>query len=164
MYRVKSFLTKKVLYSNGKKIGNIADVVVNFNQKRVEGFSITGGSIFRRKNKIVYIEDIIYYDRSIIAQKVMEKGLLTFSKVKGMEVVDIYGNIIGIAEDILFDSKFNIKGFVISPGLIRKIMVGKRILLMNELIFGDYDILYYGKNKFRFFSLRHSINGIDYYE
>jgi uncharacterized protein YrrD len=164
MYRLKNFLTKKVLYSNGKKVGNVADVIVNFNEKKVLGFSVVGGSIFHRKNKVVYIEDIIYYDRSLIIRRITEKRHLTFSAVKGMEVVDIYGNIIGIAEDILFDNKFNIKGIIISPGIMRKIMVGKRILLIRELIFGDKNILHFGKEKFRFFSIRHSINGVDYYE
>lgn len=164
MYRLKNFLTKNVLYSNGKKVGSISDVAVDFNYKKVEGFSITGGSIFHRKNKFVYIKDIIYYDNAVIIERITDKQHLTFSKVKGMEVIDIYGNIVGIAEDILFDHKFNLKGVIISPGMIRKLIVGKRILLINELIFGDKNIMYTGRDKFRFFSLRHDINGMDYYE
>ncbi|WP_163215874.1 PRC-barrel domain-containing protein [Clostridium thermarum] len=164
LYRLKDFLTKNVLYSDGKKAGIVSDVIVNFNEKKVQGFSVSGGSILRRKNKVVYIENIIYYDCSIIIGKMSEKKLLTFSAVKGMEVTDIKGNIIGIAEDILFDNKFKLRGIIISPGMIRKLVIGKGILLINELIFGDKNILYFGKGNFRYTSLRHEISGADYYE
>jgi uncharacterized protein YrrD len=164
LYRLKDFLTKKVLYSDGRKVGIVSDLVVNFSNKKIQGFSVSGGNILRKKNKVVYIEDVVCHNRSLIIRRITENKHLTFSAVKGMEVTDIYGNIIGIAEDILFDNKFNLKGVIISPGIIRKIIVGKGILLINEMIFGDKNILYFGKRTFRFTSLRHDINGADYYE
>lgn len=164
LYRLKDFLTKNVLYSDGKKAGVVSDVIVNFNEKKVLGFSVSGGSLLRRKSKVAYTENIIYLDCSIIISKMSEKKHLTFSEVKGMEVTDVYGNIIGIAEDILFDNKFKLRGIIISPGVIRKLIVGKGILLINELIFGDKNILYFGKGNFRFTSLRHEISGADFYE
>ena len=35
------------------------------------------------KNKIVYIEDTIYFDESLIVKKVTESKDLTFSAIKG---------------------------------------------------------------------------------
>jgi len=164
MYSLKDFLTKKVMYSDGKKVGTVTDLAVNFSKKKVRGFSVNGINIFGRKNKIVYIEDTIYFDESLIVKKVTESKDLNFSAIKGMEVLDLQGNIIGIVEDILFDGDFSMKGMIISPGILRKITVGKGVLLINDIIVGDNSVLYYGKNNIRFRILRHSISGANYYE
>ena len=113
---------------------------------------------------MVLIEDFIYFDECLIVKKVTDTRYLAFSSIKGMEVIDIQGNIIGIVEDILFDDKFSIKGLIISPGILRKISVGKGVLLINDIIIGDNNVLYYGKNNIKFSILRHSISGVHYYE
>lgn len=164
MYRLRDFLAKKVMYANGKKVGTVTDLAVNFSEKKVQGFTIKGINIFGKKNKIVLREDTIYFDDSLIVEKVTDITHLTFSSIKGMEVIDIQGNIIGIVEDILFDGDFSIKGMIISPGILRKITVGKGVLLINDIIIGDCNVLYYGKNNIRFSILRHSISGVHYYE
>lgn len=164
MFRLKNFLAKKVVYANGKKIGTVIDIAINFSEKKVIGFAIKGINLFGKKNKLVLIEDFIYFDECLIVKKVTDTRYLAFSSIKGMEVIDIQGNIIGIVEDILFDDKFSIKGLIISPGILRKISVGKGVLLINDIIIGDNNVLYYGKNDIKFSILRHSISGVHYYE
>ncbi|SCN22146.1 PRC-barrel domain protein [Clostridium sp. N3C] len=164
MYRLKDFLSKKVMYSNGKKVGTVTDLAVNFSERKIKGFAIRSTNIFGKKSKIALIEDVIYFDDDLIVDKVRDIRYLTFSSVKGMEVIDLQGNIIGIVEDLLFDGDFNMKGMIISPGILRKIKVGKGVLLINDIIIGDGNVLYYGKNNIRFSILRHSISGGHYYE
>lgn len=162
MYRLKNFLTMKVLYSSGKKAGSIKDIVLNFKDKSVEGFSVLNGAILGRKNKVARTRNIIYFNEAMIIERLDEiNGQFTFSNIKGMEVVDICGNIIGVVEDIVFDEKFYIRGILICPGLIKKITYGKRVLLVDEVIIGDKDIIYYGKGKFKLISVRHGIDGAD---
>ncbi|MDP4090339.1 MAG: hypothetical protein Q8930_13840 [Bacillota bacterium] len=161
MYRCKNFLAMKVLGSGGRNLGAIADIIPNFREGIIEGFSINGSALFNRKRKVVHTKDIIYYgDNMIVSSLVEEKGL-TFDNIKDMEVVDICGNIIGIVEDIVFDNKFSIKGIIICPGVVKKLYEGKRILLIDEVIFGEDNVLFHGKTKFNFISLRHSINGVE---
>lgn len=164
MYRLKDFLGKKILYVSGKKIGTVTDLAVSFSEKKVKGFAIKGINIFGNKSKVVLVEDSIYIDDILIVSKLTDAKHLTFSSVKGMEVMDIQGNIIGIVEDIIFDREFYMKGIIVSPGLLRKIKVGKGVLLISDLIVGDCNVLYYGKNNIRFSILRHSISGVHYYE
>jgi Uncharacterized protein conserved in bacteria len=146
----------------GKKAGSIKDIVLDFRDKSVDGFSILNGAIFSRKNKIVWKKNIVYFDEAMVVEKLAENdSQFTFSVIKGMEVIDICGNIIGVVEDLIFDERFCIRGILICPGIVRKIIDGKRVLLVDEVMIGDKEILYYGKGKFKLISVRHGIDGED---
>ena len=49
MFRLKNFLAKKVVYANGKKIGTVIDIAINFSEKKVIGFAIKGINLFGKK-------------------------------------------------------------------------------------------------------------------
>lgn len=160
MYRLKNFIAMKVLDNGGKSLGNIGDIALNFEEDVVEGFSIDGSTLFHGKRRIAYTKDIIYYGENMVVSKLNEAKSLTFNEIKSMEVIDICGNIIGVVEDFIFDDQFKIKGIMICPGILKKFYEGKRILLTDEVIFGEKQVLFHGRNKLSLMTLRHSINGV----
>ncbi len=160
MYRLKDFLNMKVLDSSGKGIGVIGDITLNFKDTYIEGFAINGNTLFHRNNKVAYTKDIIYCGERMIMSGLHEGKQLIFKDVKGMEVVDIFGNIIGIVEDIIFDVEYKIKGIIVCPGIIKKFYEGKRILLISEVIFGEKNVLFHGSNKLKLISERHRISSL----
>jgi uncharacterized protein YrrD len=95
----------------------------------------------------------------MVIDKIRKNKFFTFSKIKNMDIVDIYGDIIGMAEDILFhEFTFKIKGLVVSTGFIKNLLVGKKILLVKSIIIGEQSILYYSNNaKIDFISVPHKL-------
>lgn len=64
-----------------------------------------------------------------------------------MDVIDRNGNVIGITEDIIFDDvNFKIIAFVLSTGMLNNFLCGKKVILVNELMVGEKNILYFTKN------------------
>jgi len=84
---------------------------------------------------------------------------LTFSSIKNMDVKNKYGDIIGIVEDLLFhEFTFKIKGIIVSLGILKNFMIGKKILLINSVILGEKYILNYKDyNKVDFISIPHKL-------
>lgn len=147
MYRSKDFILMDTIDINGRKIGFVRDVLVNFNKGFVVGFSITPSRMFKRVISVLK-EDILTFNNNMIVKKTGEEVLLKLSDLKGMDVLDHKGDILGMVEDIIFDiNSFRIKGLVISAGFIHNLLYGKKILLIKDLILGDKNILYFGDAK-----------------
>jgi uncharacterized protein YrrD len=73
---------------------------------------------------------------------------LQFGDIKGMNVVDKKGHLIGIVEDMLFHKKtFLIKALILSVGFISNFIDGKKVLLMDDLILGEKNLLYRGESE-----------------
>jgi uncharacterized protein YrrD len=92
---------------------------------------------------------------------------ITFDEIRNMDIIDRNGEIMGMLEDILFHKfSFKIHGIIITSGLIKNILKGKRILLINSLILGEKSILYYrSNNKIDFTSIPHKLfTEVYYYE
>lgn len=141
MYRTKEFDLMDVINIHGKRVGIIKDVIVDFYKKRVIGFLINTNGIFNKKSYAL-IKDIITFDGNMIVEKVSEGNFLAFDSIKNMDIVDINGETIGVFEDIIFTKRdFNIKAVIVSGGLIKNFIYGKRIILINQLIIGDKNIL-----------------------
>lgn len=160
MYRSKDFLLMEVVDIKGKKIGFIKDILIDFNEGFVVGFSISSSNLFHKSVNVLK-KDIISFNNNMIIKKNLREERLGFFKLKGIDVLDRYGNVIGIMEDIIFDNfSFEIIGVVVSKGLIANFMNGKKIFLIKELILGEKDILYYGENsKINFKTMPHDIVG-----
>lgn len=147
MYRSKDFVLMDAIDINGKKVGFIRDVLVNFNKGFVIGFSITPSRMFKRCLSVLR-EDILTFHYNMIVKKTGEEELLKLSDFKGMDVIDYKGHVLGMVEDIIFDiNNFKIKGIVVSTGFIRNLIHGKKIFLIKDLILGDKSILYFGDSK-----------------
>ena len=160
MFRSKDFLLMEVLSVNGKNIGFINDIIVDFGKGIVEGFSICCSS-FLNKNVFVLKEDIISFNEKMIIKKTSKGSYLRLLELKNIEILDVQGRNMGIMEDIIFDNySFEIYGLMISKGLVNNFLKGKNIILMNDLILGDDNILYYGdENKIKFKTMPHKVIG-----
>lgn len=160
MYRSKDFLLMEVVDIKGEKIGFIKDILIDFNEGFVIGFSISSYNLFH-KNVNVLKKDIISFNNNMIIKKNLREERLKFFTLKGIDVLDRYGNVIGIMEDIIFDNfSFQIIGVVVSKGLIANFINGKKIFLIKELILGEKNILYYGESsKMNFKTMPHDIVG-----
>jgi uncharacterized protein YrrD len=158
MYRSKDFVLMDTIDINGKRIGFIRDVLINFNKGFVVGFSITPSRIFKKVVNVAR-EDILTFNNNMIVKKTSEEQLLKLSDFKGMDIIDHKGNVLGMVEDIIFDiNNFRIKGLVISAGFIHNLIHGKKILLIEDLILGEKNILYFGNaRKLCFTTIPHEL-------
>ncbi|HEY8889576.1 MAG TPA: PRC-barrel domain-containing protein [Clostridium sp.] len=142
MFKSKKFIFMDVVSVDGKKIGFIRDLLIDFNNGKVLGFVISPYNFFS-KNLSVLKEDIIYFNKHMVVKKVEKSRKLCLHSFINMDVIDKCGNIFGMVEDINFTyDTFEIKGVIVSSGFIPNLLRGKRIMLINELILGEENILY----------------------
>lgn len=162
MYKSKDFILMDVVNIEGKKVGVIKDILIDFNKGFIIGFSILPINIFK-KSLCVLKKNIITFNRNMVIKETTEEDKFKFSSLKGMDVINSKGDVIGMVEDVIFgNSDFNIRGVVISTGLIRNLVYGKKVYLINELILGEENILYFkGKNNICINSMPHKLLEID---
>jgi uncharacterized protein YrrD len=158
MFRTKDFILMDVIDIKGKKIGFINDIIVDFKSGEVKGFIISSYKLFQ-KTLSVLNEDIVSFNKAMVVSKCRKNKFFTFSKIKNMDIINRYGEIIGMTEDILFQEfTFKIQGLVVSTGFIKNLLVGKKILLVNSIIIGEKSILYYSnKVNIEFISVPHKL-------
>lgn len=152
------FIFKDVIDLSGNSLGFISDIILNFNNKKIDGFVITPNNIFKKALN-VHIDDVVNFTSVIIVTAVSRGEYLQFEHIKNMNVVDKKGDLIGVVEDMLFDKKeFSIKAVILSIGFINNFISGKKILLVDDLILGDKNLLYRGKNQnLKFFNSAHKL-------
>lgn len=142
MFKSKDFIFMDVVSLEGKKVGFIKDLLIDFNKGKVIGFEITP-SKFLHKNLSVLKQDIIYFNKNMVVKKIEKNKYLPLHSFINMDVIDKCNNIFGIVEDITFTrDTFDIKGIVVSSGFILNLLKGKRIMLIKELILGEENLLY----------------------
>lgn len=118
MYRTRDFIFKDVVNLSGNLLGFISDIILNFSDKRVQGFVVTPNSLFK-KSLNIFLEDVVSFASIVVVTDTNRRKLLQFSNIKGMNVVNKKGYLIGIVEDILFHkSTFSIKALILSVGFI----------------------------------------------
>jgi len=158
MCRAKDFYLMEVKDALGKKLGFIKDIDIDFNKQCLVGFILSSYNIFKKEVKVL-IDDIIIFNDIMIVKKISKKHSLEFNQIKGMDVIDKNNNILGMVEEIVFDTKdFKIQGLIVSSGFIKNFTLGKRILLLNNLILGESSILcVHDDKKIEFFSTPHNI-------
>jgi len=165
MYRTKDFMLMDVINIERKRIGFIKDMLINFNNGRLLGFCITPFRIFN-KSIFVNIQDVIAFNSCIVVKNTSIKQGLMISEIRGMDVVDINGDLLGMVEDFIFEKRdFKITGVVVSTGFIRNLVHGKKVFLIKELILGEKNILYFSKNsKISFLTIPHELREVNKYE
>jgi uncharacterized protein YrrD len=142
LYRIRNFIFTEVVSLNGKNLGFVGDIIIDFNRKLVKGFNVISNSILK-KDINVYIKDILSLKPTIIVTKFNREHELKFNDIRSVDVVDKCGKIIGHLEDIVFyENSFNIRAFILSRGLIYDIRFGRRILPAKSLMLGEKNILY----------------------
>lgn len=146
MLRSKDFYMKSVYDVNRKKIGIVEDIFINFYEGKVIGLEISSYLLLSKKNFVKY-EDIISIDKEIIVRNSIKYNGIKLKDIKGMEIIDLNGNIKGTIEDLIIrESDFSIKGLLISTGVIDKLLKGKQVLLIHQCVLGEKYILYKGKD------------------
>lgn len=157
MFKTRDFYFKKVYNINGKKIGIIEDLYIDFYLGKVVGFKVSNSILFS-KNNYVDMQDIIDIGEDVIINSIRKGDGLTFKEIKYMEIIDTLSNIKGVLEDIIIDIQdYSIKAIVISSGLIDKMIKGKQIILLNRCILGEKYILYTGNEGILFKSMPHNM-------
>ena len=158
MYRSKEFFLMDVKDINGKSIGFIKDVLVDLNAGRVIGFVVSCCK-FLQNNVSIFVEDIISFNKEMIVSKINKHRNLELSEIRNMDIINKLGETIGITEELLFDkSSFKINGIIVSTGFFRNFTGGKIIILINEIIIGEENILFFGcYNKIKFFTVPHKL-------
>lgn len=156
MLKSKDFILKNAEKITGKKIGFIHDILLNVNKHEIIGFSLISKKLFS-KNVYVLKENIIYFGDKLIFTEFEKGDFLKLSDIKGFEVIDLEGNIIGVLEDILVSEEgLRIIGVVVSTGLIENFIEGKKIFLLDEIILGEKSIFMFNSNKdFNFYTKPH---------
>ncbi|MBU3180806.1 PRC-barrel domain-containing protein [Clostridium psychrophilum] len=157
MFKSKDFIFMDVVSVEGKKIGFIKDLLVDFNKGKVTGFVISPYKLFH-KNLSVLKEDIVYFNKHMVVKKVGKNKQLCLHSFINMDVIDKCKNVFGMVEDITFTyDTFSIKGVIVSSGFITNLLRGKRIMLINELILGEENILYIPScDEYSFKSMAHN--------
>nr|WP_242978064.1 PRC-barrel domain-containing protein [Clostridium botulinum] len=126
MYRSKYFKYMNVYYSNGKKVGFIKDILLDFNEERIIGFCVSSYKILN-KNNIVLVEDIISINKNMVVKKLERGKYLSFNDIKHLEVIDIEGVLMGVIEDIIInEGNFRIVAIIISMGFLNNFIKGKK--------------------------------------
>ena len=157
MFKSKDFKFMDVVNVYGRKIGFVTDLLIDFNNGKVIGFEVSPTKLFH-KNVSVLKEDIIYFNNCMVIKKVDKNKHLCLRSFINMDVIDKCRNIFGMVEDITFTGDtFEIKGIIVSSGIITNLIRGKRIMLINELILGEENILYNSTNhQYSFKSMPHN--------
>jgi len=158
MFRTKDFIMMDVIDINGKKVGFVRDIIIDFHRGEVRGFVVSTYKLMQQTITILK-EDIISFNKTMVISNYRKESSLKFSDIKNMDIVNRYGDIIGMVEDILFhEFTFKINGLVVSTGFLKNIIKGKRILLMNSVILGNESILFTSlDNEISFLSVSHRI-------
>lgn len=142
MYRVRDLIGLKVFDSNGKKVGVVCDLAIDYFNGKIMGFIVTK-KLFSKRD-YVDLTNVISLSETIMVQGVhIHKGL-KFSEIKNFDLINKDGHMIGILEDILIDYDFYIRGLIVVGGIFDKFKNGKRVVQLKETILGEENILFLG--------------------
>lgn len=155
--RRKDFIGMDVFNVEGKKIGNLSDIYLDFFKGKVIGFKVTTFSLFS-KEQFVFVEDVLSLNEIMVISKLSKMEGVSFLDIKDLEVINQQGKIIGVVEDLIINIiNYSIKGIIVSSGIFHKMFVGKKIILINNCILGDGDLLYREDERISFNSLPHNL-------
>lgn len=157
MYRNRDVIGKRIINSKGKSLGIVEDLLIDITNNCVSGFYVKKSSL-TKKYFCVLKENITYLGERIICTKTNEELPFMFNDMKGIEVLDLEGDILGTVESVIFSKKdFKIISFVISEGFLRNYIRGKRVILIGDLIIGDKNLLFVAENNYYFYSKIHGV-------
>ena len=142
MYRIRDLIGLKVFDSNGKKVGVVCDLAIDYFSGKVMGFIITK-KLFSKRD-YVDLTNVISLSDTIRTEGVHVHRGLKFSEIKNFDLINKDGHMIGILEDILIDYDFYIRGLIVVSGLFDKFKNGKRVIQLKETILGEENILFFG--------------------
>ena len=156
LYKTRDLYLRKVYNDKNKLVGIVEDIYVDLQKGRVLGIKVSERKLFF-KNNFININKLIIDNEKIIAANFEEKKGVEFKNIKDIEVFDEEENLKGVIEDIFIDDDFNIKGFIVSSGIINNITKGKEIFLPAECEYKDNIVIYKGRNKILLTTILHEL-------
>lgn len=159
MLKTRDFYLMKVYDVNGKCLGVINDLSIDFNGGKIKGFCVSTFSLMKKKNYIA-VEDIISFEDVLIVKRLIPFAGLKFKEIKYMDIINRSNIMKGVLEDLIIDKKdYSIHGFIISSGIFDRMFKGKEIILLKSCILCESYILYIGEDGVRFKTLPHNLGG-----
>ena len=160
MLKSKDFYLMKVYDTNGKYLGVVEDISIDFYNAKIMGFKISPVALFRRNN-YVKSESIISIEEVMIVKELEKFQGLKFKEIKYMDIIDKRNVMIGVLEDLIIEkAELSIKGLIISSGIFDRMFRGKEIIMLKYCILCEDYILYTGNESVRVKTLPHNIGGI----
>lgn len=154
MYKIRDFIDKEVFLVNGKRIGLVSGLLVDFSSMKVETLVINRFGFLR--NKYVLCEDIISISRYIIVSSLSTAKGISISNVLMKNVYSKNGMLRGNVSDVLIDEQsLGFAGIICYRGIRNKIKQGDIIIPVNETILGKDYILDKGNGHITFNSIIH---------
>ena len=161
---IKDFFYKTVYDIKGKKLGSVRDIFIDFYKGKVIGLAV-GGYSLRLKNNYTPIDGILNIDDDILVKGCIKGEGLKISEIIGMEVINRYGTIKGVVEDVLIkEDDYSIKGIIVGAGIIDKLIYGREVILINQSILGEDCILYLGDSNVIVKNIPREVNNNEYYK
>lgn len=145
MYRTRDLLGLKVFNKEGKSLGSVCDLSLDYFNSKVRGFLVSK-KIFSKRN-YVDLNNIISLSNTVMTKELYAHRGLKFSEIKNLKVLNKEGQLLGILDDLLIDCDFSIKGIIIVEGFFEKFKNGKKIISIKESILGEKTILFLGDEK-----------------
>jgi sporulation protein YlmC with PRC-barrel domain len=146
MAKSRDYIYMNVMNIQGKKIGYIKDLLVDFNKGEVIGFKINPYRLLCKDFNVLK-ENIIYYKSQLVINNIVKDKYLEFSTIMNIHVIDKCSNILGLVSEVIFDDDdFKIKGLVVKDYNIFNMFKSRSVLLKSDLIIGDEYILYTAEN------------------
>jgi len=146
MAKSRDYIYMDVMNIQGKKIGYIKDLLVDFNKGEVIGFKVSPYRLLGKEFNVLK-ENIVYYKSQLVINNIVKDKYLEFSSILNMHVIDKCSNILGLVSEIIFgDDDFKIKGLAVKDYNIFSMFKSRSILLKPYLILGDEYILYTAEN------------------
>lgn len=139
--KIRDYIYMDVVDINGKRLGYIKDILINFHEKKVIGFDITPYKLFG-KNFNVMKEDVLYFNKYMVVKKISKEKCLKFEDINKMYVIDRNSNILGVVKDLIFDEdEMNIQGVIIATNILN-LFLKRQVLLAKNLILGEKNLFY----------------------
>ncbi len=160
MRRWKDFKHLDIYNLHEKKIGFSKDIVVDFYKWKVVGITMSNSSFFSKKNGFMqnYISNADFENEKITVRAIDSIKGDTFSKIKGIEIVDNSKCIVGVLDDLYIDDDYKIKAILISCGLIVNFIEGKRVALTEDLKYNSKYIFLNKKIEDTLISVPHGVS------
>lgn len=138
MQRYSEVIGKDVVLPNGKRLGEVKEVLFLSEKLEFTGIVLGKGS-FEISKRTVARENIVSIDKEVLVRdldslkKIKRKGANdTFKStvdLKGMPVCIVKGKEIGFIEDVLFNFKTgHIEGIELGDGLLHDVMSGRKVV------------------------------------
>lgn len=155
MYKSKDFKEMIIVNSKNKYQGKVSKILFDINEKKLIGFKINFMFSYHKNNfastlNIKNITNKIYVSK-LTRIKINEDNFIINS-----EIYDKDGTLMGNISEVLVDeNNYNIKAFIVTPGILEKFILGKVIVLASDVYKSGNYIMCKGKSSIKFFSMIH---------